>query len=362
MASFDGHSFCARCREKGKGMEPCISDETSDCHLCNLFTPEQRAQISTPSYKLKKEKREAERLDSSTPANESSLVDPSTVSVIGVVGDAKPDKSPVLPPEKKLKKDKAPTKAKKDKASTSTSVDRISELDQKWSERFNRLEALLLSKSLQPTFSSEVRVNPSHSPPTNVGRDTEPFFQPTSRTLDDSSTPQRTGPDFSAAQQPSAGKLHTDSSASGSSSSQRTGPDSTAAKQKSAGKLSTDIPTSESSFVQRTGPDNTAAKQKSTGKLKPEHQRTKSSTGRAGPDTATARSKSTGKPHTDSHRPSSLPAQGSGASFTDPFSPTDLSLLSLPDPAHLLYRKLPEGTVLLAWSRKQTVTFQTGLR
>ena len=220
------------------------------------------------------------------------------------------------PTEKKLKKDEAPTKAKKEKASTSISVDRISELDQKWSERFNRLEALLLSKSLQPTFSSEVRVNPSHSPPTNVGRDTEPFFQPTSRTLDDSSTPQRTGPDFGAAQQPSAGKLLTDSSASGSSSSQRTGPDSTAAKQKSAGKLSTNNPASESSSVQRTGPDNT--EQKLAGKLKPEHQRTKSSTGRTGPDTATARSKSTGKPHTDSHRPFSLPAQGSSASFTDP--------------------------------------------
>ena len=204
-------------REKGKGTEPCIANKkTSDCNFCNLFTPEQRAHISTPSYKLKKEKREAKRLDSSTPTNDSSLVDPSAVSVIRVVGDAKSDKSPVLPPEKKLKKDKAPTKAKKGKASTSTSDDRISELDQKWSERFNRLEALLLSKSLQPTFSSKVRITPSHSLPTNIARDTEPFFQPTSRTLDDPSTPQRTGRDFGAAQQPSAGKLPTDSSASGS--------------------------------------------------------------------------------------------------------------------------------------------------
>ena len=136
MASFDGHSLCARCRGKGKGTEPCITNkETSDCNLCNLLTPEQWAQISTPSYKLKKEKREAKHLDSSTLTNDSSLVDPSTVSVIGVVSDAKPDKSPVLPPEKKLKKDKAPTKPKKEKASTSTSVDRIPELDQKWSEQ-----------------------------------------------------------------------------------------------------------------------------------------------------------------------------------------------------------------------------------
>ena len=223
MASFDGHAFCARCREKGKGKEPCIADkDTVDCEFCNLLTPEQRAQISTPSYKLKKEKREANCLDHPNPTEDSSLVDPSTVSVIGVVGAASSEKSPV-PPEKKTKKDKAPVKAKKDKASTSTAADRFSKLDQKWSERFNRLEALLLSKSLQPTFSSEVRVTPSHSPPVNVSRDTEPFFQPTHRNLEDSS-PKRTGPDISAAQQPSAGKLISDSSTS-SSAVKRTGPD-----------------------------------------------------------------------------------------------------------------------------------------
>ena len=49
MAIFDGHAFCARCREKGKGEEPCIANkDTADCSLCNSFTPEQRAQISTP--------------------------------------------------------------------------------------------------------------------------------------------------------------------------------------------------------------------------------------------------------------------------------------------------------------------------
>ena len=113
----------------------------------------------------------------------------------------------------KSKKEKAPVKPNNDKA----------ELDQKWSERCNRLEALLLSKSLQPTFSSEVEVTPSHSPPVNVPRDAEPCFQPSHRTLEDPS-PKRTGPDTSAAQQPSAGKLISDSSASSSSSSKRTGP------------------------------------------------------------------------------------------------------------------------------------------
>ena len=127
-----------RGREKGKGKEPCIADkDTVDCEFCNSFTPEQRAQISTPSYKIKKEKREAKRQEQPHPTEDISLVDPSTVAVIGVVDDASSEKSPA-PPEKKSKKEKAPVKSKKDKASTSTLSDRIAELDQKWSERFNR--------------------------------------------------------------------------------------------------------------------------------------------------------------------------------------------------------------------------------
>ena len=45
-------------------MVTCVTNkETTDCKFCNSFTPEQRAQISTQSYKLKKEKREAKHLD-----------------------------------------------------------------------------------------------------------------------------------------------------------------------------------------------------------------------------------------------------------------------------------------------------------
>ena len=71
------------------------------------------------------------------------------------------------------------SKAKKPTAS-STTDGKIAELDQKWLDKFNHLEALLMAKSFQPTFSSDVRVTPSHSPPANVGKDTEPFFEPTS--------------------------------------------------------------------------------------------------------------------------------------------------------------------------------------
>ena len=185
MAGFDGHSFCARYREKGKGEEPCIANkDTTDCKFCNLFTPEQRAQISTPSYKIKKEKREAKRVDNPTPTEDIALVDPANVLVIGAVGGAA-SQSPSLLPEKRPKKDKAPTKPKK--SASSSMDDRFSALDSKWSERFNRLEALLMAKSLEPSFSADVRVTPVHSPPANVSKDSEPFFQPPHRPVDSGS-------------------------------------------------------------------------------------------------------------------------------------------------------------------------------
>ena len=114
MAIFDGHAFCARCQDKGKGTKLCIENkDLSDCKFCNAFTPEQRVQITTPSYNLKKEKREAKRLDNTTPTEDSSLVDPASVAVIGVVGETSKTKSPTLPPEMKAKKDKPTVKSKK---------------------------------------------------------------------------------------------------------------------------------------------------------------------------------------------------------------------------------------------------------
>ena len=59
MASFDSHSFCARCREKGKGSDPYTSK--NDCNSCNLLTEEQRLQLSTTSDRIKKEKRDLKK-------------------------------------------------------------------------------------------------------------------------------------------------------------------------------------------------------------------------------------------------------------------------------------------------------------
>ena len=88
MAGFDLHSVCSHCHDKKKGQDPCVEKPGSDCLHCNALTPEQLSQLSTPSYKIKKEKCE---LKSSTPAKNPpssdntvslTLVDPALVSVV----------------------------------------------------------------------------------------------------------------------------------------------------------------------------------------------------------------------------------------------------------------------------------------
>ena len=46
-ASFDKHSRCAQCRDKGQGEDPCIKKLP-----CDLLTPEQVIQLSYPTYKI----------------------------------------------------------------------------------------------------------------------------------------------------------------------------------------------------------------------------------------------------------------------------------------------------------------------
>ena len=188
MAGYDTHTFCARCRDKKKGKDPCVEKEGAECLHCNALTPEQLVYLSTPSYQIKKEKRESK---SSTPAKKSStdstlsptLVDPSLVTVMGVVDGQSTSRSPGLsdqPVEKKKKKeDKKASSEKSVKAdksvkssshrtsSTSSTDQKLEVMEQKWSDRFNRLEALLLSKSLdrpqEPVFTT-VKVAPTHAP------------------------------------------------------------------------------------------------------------------------------------------------------------------------------------------------------
>ena len=94
--------------------------QCTDCKFCYILTAEQRSQLSAPSYKIKKEKREARKDTLATPSKDNvdslsrSLVDPASVSVIGAVDGQGTLQSPCFskPAEKKQKK------VEKEKAST----------------------------------------------------------------------------------------------------------------------------------------------------------------------------------------------------------------------------------------------------
>ena len=120
MAGFDFHSFCVRCRDKKKGSDPCVETPPAPCRHCDTLTADQKAQLFTPSYKLKKEKRVAK---TSTPAKDSdalrpTLVDPALVLVVGVVdGQGTSGASGLSGPEEKKKK----SEKKSDKKSSTSS-------------------------------------------------------------------------------------------------------------------------------------------------------------------------------------------------------------------------------------------------
>ena len=125
MAGFDTHSHCSRCREKKKGQDPCVEKPGSACSHCSSLTPDQLTQLSTPTYKMKKEKRE---LKSSTPAKNPpsdstlspNLVDPSLVTVMGVVDGQSTSGSPGLsekPAEKRKKTRRLPAPSRSNRTS-----------------------------------------------------------------------------------------------------------------------------------------------------------------------------------------------------------------------------------------------------
>ena len=210
MAGFDKHAHCARCRDKKKGTDPCVKGNV--CPSCNILTEEHKLRLATPVYQNKKDKRESKA------AEECTLVDPSLVSVIGVSTDG--DKSaeeasstPLVAKAKKnaeslgevsnvlnvkAKKIKSPAssvaedKPKKCQSSPTKSTKgttdcKLEALDLKWSERFSRLEAMLLSKTLslpEPSFQP-VKVTPARPPPAGATEKAEPFFAPSQKNASD---------------------------------------------------------------------------------------------------------------------------------------------------------------------------------
>ena len=172
MTLFDNHKKCARCRDKGVGDDRCV--KKLDCQICKAFTPAQIQQLATPTYKARKESSEQKKSEdnaSTTPT----LVDPSEVTLLGRVSC---DKSPSVestPKHKKKRSESSPRSSKREHSRKPTSDD-LKSLDDKWSERFSRLEAMLLSKSfavpVRPVSSASVvpREHPFFDPgaPTSV--------------------------------------------------------------------------------------------------------------------------------------------------------------------------------------------------
>ena len=165
MAGFNSHSKCAHCRDKGLGDDPCV--QKKECDICRGFTPEQILQLATPTYRDRKEKKTATTTTSSTPT----LVDPAHISVLGKVGKVKAVQST---PAKKTKRSESPkpSASKKKSSSSRPSAEDLKQLDEKWAERFSRLEAMLLAK----TFT--VPVEPAVKPVSDVTPSQKPFFYP----------------------------------------------------------------------------------------------------------------------------------------------------------------------------------------
>ena len=169
------------------------------------------------------------------------------MSVIGPVEKPSTSKAPVEapPPDKKAKKDSKKV-GKKDKSPSATvskppqasADDKIADLDSKWSERFNRLEALIMAKNFEPQFSANVKVTPTHSPPSSVEQISEPFIRPsTSATLP--------GTGFSAEKHQPTSKAMTSQQ---SSSNKFPGTGSSASKHQPASQTKTSRPASSTRF------------------------------------------------------------------------------------------------------------------
>ena len=138
MAGYDKHSFCARCRDKKKGSDPCVKDEV--CPFCDVLMEEQKLKLATPAYQKKKEKRE---LKTQRKESSSTLIDPSLVSVIGVAkesGVKSSDEASTTPADAEAKKmDKSlevvsstPEIAKAKKAQKTPDIKVAKEKSNKW--------------------------------------------------------------------------------------------------------------------------------------------------------------------------------------------------------------------------------------
>ena len=188
MAGFDSHSKCARCRNKGVGDDPCVLKKEYD--VCKGFTPEQIQQLSTPTYRDRKEKK----------ATASSSA-PILVDKVEKVKILQPQSTPTTAKKTKRSVSPKPSASKKKSSSGRPSADDLKQLDDKWAERFSRLEAMLLAK----TFT--VLVEPVVKPAADVTTSQKPFFDPGATTS--SLARETTGPCLDQATGEAVGEMQT---------------------------------------------------------------------------------------------------------------------------------------------------------
>ena len=153
MAAFDLHKKCARCRHKGIGDDPCVKDK--QCSVCDSFSDEQKELISTPSYRIRKDRKAG------------ILVSPKEVEVIAPV-DSSATAEPTFsaPPQ-------GPSQPS---TSNFVTAEQFSLMNDKWAEQFARFEALL---SRGNVFSTpKAAVNPASS---KVIVSDSPFIAPAHR-------------------------------------------------------------------------------------------------------------------------------------------------------------------------------------
>ena len=55
MVNFDLHDKCARCRDKSIGEDDCVMKK--QCSICEGFSDSQREMLSTPTYRIRKDKK-----------------------------------------------------------------------------------------------------------------------------------------------------------------------------------------------------------------------------------------------------------------------------------------------------------------
>ena len=146
MALFDLHEKCVRCREKLIGEDNCVKDKP--CKICDGFTPAQKEMLSTPSYKIRRDKKAG------------LLVSPKEVTVLQPVEgmDNEPTfQSPSGQQAQSSVNPPATPPSSSQQPATFVTSDQLAAIADKWSEQFARMEALLSRGNVFSTPVSSVK-------------------------------------------------------------------------------------------------------------------------------------------------------------------------------------------------------------